>query len=290
MRRWCTAILVVGCLFAVSRPADASGHGPVFGAATPTLGKGGWQLDQAWLARAVDGYRADEQMLRTMISTGITEDLQISVSLPIRLQSNIYMPRGRMMTGMSSDLDIEGLVAWRFQRRTLGAGSRFESTLTAGAAAPLEQFSPDGMRAAPSAHISAATGFVSRSHYWWIGGGYHWHGERSLDRMGNMTFVSAVYGYRPPFLQGDYPKPDLRFFVEALAEDVKHGRHHGFEVLSSGGRSAFVGPSALLLYKAFGAEAGILFPVYQGNDYVLPERFRFALNVTYFFWRKGPTP
>src|SRR3954470_19337130 len=35
-------------------PVFASGHGPVFGAATPTLGKGGWQFDQAWMARTTE--------------------------------------------------------------------------------------------------------------------------------------------------------------------------------------------------------------------------------------------
>ena len=33
----------------------ASGHGPVFGAATPTLGKGGWSFDQALMGQAMDG-------------------------------------------------------------------------------------------------------------------------------------------------------------------------------------------------------------------------------------------
>ena len=62
--------------------APASGHGPVFGGAPPTLGKGGWQLDQAWMGRLGQGRSDDEQMLRTMLSVGITEDLQISASLP----------------------------------------------------------------------------------------------------------------------------------------------------------------------------------------------------------------
>src|SRR6185436_6631715 len=70
----------------------ASGHGPLFGAATPTLGKGGWQFDQAWLGRMVEGPGTDEQTLRTMISFGITEDLQISGSVPIVLDSSGLMP------------------------------------------------------------------------------------------------------------------------------------------------------------------------------------------------------
>jgi hypothetical protein len=60
MRRW-SAILAGTLLTAiVPAAAQANGHGPVFGAATPTLGKGGWQLDQAWMARIVEGPRTDE--------------------------------------------------------------------------------------------------------------------------------------------------------------------------------------------------------------------------------------
>src|ERR1051326_4968105 len=40
-----TAALV----FLASVPLSASGHGPIFGGATPTLGKGGWQFDTAWM-------------------------------------------------------------------------------------------------------------------------------------------------------------------------------------------------------------------------------------------------
>ena len=77
--------------------------------------------------------------------------------------------------------------------------------------------------------------------------------------MGDSVFYSAVYGYRPPFLRLDYPKPDLRFFVEAVGEHTARGQHHGFEMVVSGGDSILVGPTALLLYKQYGLEAGLLF-------------------------------
>ena len=100
MRR---ARTLVACLLLAAAPhvAVASGHGPVFGGAPPTLGKGGWQLDQAWMGRIGRGRGDDEQMLRTMLSVGITEDLQISASLPITLNSGVYMPRGRTMAMMA---------------------------------------------------------------------------------------------------------------------------------------------------------------------------------------------
>jgi hypothetical protein len=257
----------------------------VFGGATPTLGKGGWQLDQAWMGRLGNGVQDDDQMLRTMISFGITQDLQISGSLPVTLEAGVYMPRGRLMSMMASTQDLEGILAWRFQRRDVGPGARLESTVFVGGTAPLQQYRKDGMLAAPSFQVSAATGYASRKHYIWLGGGYQHFGERSGDQMGASVFYSAVYGYRPPALRLDYPKPDLRFFVEAVGEHTDRGLHHGFDYISSGGDSIVVGPTALLLYKQYSLSGGILFPVYQRTNFQPEERFRFAINFSYFFWR-----
>ena len=281
------ASLVLALLVAAApQRTAASGHGPVFGGAPPTLGKGGWQLDQAWMGRMGRGSGDDEQMLRTMLSVGITEDLQISSSLPITLNSSIYMPRGRTMAMMSSNQDLEAIVGWRFQRRAVGPGARLESTVFVGATAPLQEYRNDGMLAAPSIHVSAASGYASRTHYFWVGGGFQRFGEREGDQMGDSVFYSAVYGYRPPFLRFDYPTPDLRFFVEAVGEHTERGQHHGLQMVPSGGDSILVGPSALLLYKQYGLEAGLLFPVYQQTNFQPEEKLRFGVNFTYFFWRK----
>ena len=265
--------------------AAASGHGPVFGGAPPTLGKGGWQLDQAWMGRLGRGRMDDEQMLRTMLSVGITEDLQISGSFPITLDSAIFMPRGRTMAMMSSNQDLEAIVGWRFQRRAVGTGGRLESTVFVGATTPVQEYRGDGMLAAPSVHVSAASGYASRTHYLWVGGGYQYFAQRQGDQMGDSFYYSVVYGYRPPFLRVDYPKPDLRFFVEAIGEHTDQGLHHGFPSVS-GGDAIFIGPTALLLYKQYGLEGGILFPVYQHAPFQPEEKFRFGVNFTYFFWRR----
>src|SRR5712672_519157 len=87
-------------------PALASGHGPVFGGATPTLGRGGWSVDQAWTFRGGDEDER-QQMLKTMLSFGITENLQISGSLPLAMGDGRLAP-ARMMSAMSSDRELEG--------------------------------------------------------------------------------------------------------------------------------------------------------------------------------------
>ena len=265
-------------------PALAAGHGPVFGATTPTLGQGGWSFDQAWMGRVTDQRDGSEQMLRTMISFGITEDWQISASVPIPLQTTHRMTTGRMMAMMSAHREAEALAAWRFHRQTIGDGARFESTAYVGVAVPLEA-QRAGLRTSPSLYTSGSTGYASRSHYFWIGGGLQRYGEDRGDRQGTLKMYSVVYGYRPEVLRLDYPKPDLRFFVEAVGEVAGAAVHDGIRGSEHGGHVVMIGPTALLLYKAYGIEGGVLFPAYQREIAGRPaERLRVGVNVSYFFW------
>jgi len=262
---------------------NASGHGPVFGAATPTLGRGGWSVDQAWTLRAGDDSER-QQMLKTMLSFGVTENLQISGSLPLAMSDGRLAP-ARMMSAMSSDREFEGLVAYRFQRRTIGIGGRQESTAYVGGTGPLES-RRNGVGVGPSIEAGASTGYASRAHYVWVGGGVQQYFERGGDRFGASRLLTAVYGYRPAVLRTEAGKPDLRFFVEATAED-RHPARAGTVEPAGHNRTIFVGPTSLLLYKAIGVEAGVLFPAYQTvSDGSVKERVRVAVNVAYFFWLK----
>jgi hypothetical protein len=264
-------------------PTLASGHGPVFGAATPTLGRGGWSVDQAWTLRSGDDDQR-QQMLKTMLSFGVTENLQISGSFPLAMGDGRLAP-ARMMSAMSSDREFEGLVAYRFQRRPVGIGGRQESTLYVGGTGPLES-SRNGVGAGPSIEAGGSTGYASRAHYVWVGGGIQHFFDRGGDQLGQSRLVTFVYGYRPEALRTEAGKPDLRFFVEATGEDRTASRIGGIE---TGGpaRSIFIGPTSLLLHKAVGLEAGVLFPVYQQVPTAsAKERVRVAVNLAYFFWTK----
>jgi hypothetical protein len=275
-------------LSSVTVPARvfASGHGPVFGGATPTLGKGGWSFDQAWMGRSGEGADGNDQMLRSMISFGLSEDLQLSASLPIPLTASGPMPMGRMMAMMSGNREFEALAGWRFHRQAVGDSARFESTAYVGATIPFES-RRGSVRTAPSIYTNVASGYASRSHYFWVSGGYQRHSADQGDRLGDVKLYSVVYGYRPKALRLDYPKPDLRFFVEAVGESTGRARRGGTAMPDSGGHVLMVGPTALLLYKAYGIEGGIMFPVHQRTNGRQPEeRFRFGVNVSYFFWLK----
>jgi hypothetical protein len=283
-----SARTVLALLLVCAAPGlvSASGHGPVFGGATPTLGKGGWSFDQAWMGRIGAGTDDSDQMLRSMVSFGLTEDLQISGSLPISLTDANHLPMGRMMAMMSGNRDVEVLAGWRFHRRPVGEGGRVESTAYVGFTAPLQSHRA-GIRTSPSVYASIASGYASRAHYFWAGGGYQRYSDDSGDRMGDVKSYSLVYGYRPRRLRLDYPKPDLRFFIEAVGDVTGRARHAGSVMSDTGGHVLMAGPTALLLYKAYGIEGGLLLPVYQATHGGQPqERFRFGVNVSYFFWLK----
>ena len=265
------------------QPAAATGHGPVFGGATPTLGRNGWSLDVAWMMRR-DRTSDEDQMLRTMIGYGLTEDLQITASLPVSLSSTGRMMPGRMMAMMSGNRDVETLVGWRFHRRGVGDNARLESTAYVGGTIPIEEHRA-GMPTAPSLSASLATGYASRAHYFWLGGSYQRPFEDGGQRFGDVKSLSVVYGYRPKALRLDYPKPDLRFFIESVAETTGAARSGNAAVADTGGDAVFAGPTFLLLYKEYGLSGGALLPVYQRLNGSQPkERFRFGLNFSYFFW------
>ena len=269
-------------LLGASPVAFASGHGPVFGAATPTLGRGGWSVDQAWTVRTGDDDQ-HQQMLKTMLSFGVTENWQLSGSLPLTMDEGRLAP-ARMMSAMSGGREFEMLTAYRFQRRTVGVGGRQESTLYVGGTAPFERRRHQ-VAIGPSLEGGIATGYASRSHYAWVGGALQHFFERGGDQFGASRLVTAVYGYRPAVLRTE-GRPDLRFFVEVTAED--RGAHRlGGVRQATGARAVFVGPTTLLLHKAIGLEAGVLFPAYQRIDQAsVKEHVRVAVNFAYFFWLK----
>jgi hypothetical protein len=189
------------------------------------------------------------------------------------------------MSLMSNAREIEALAGYRFQVRPVGIGGRQESTVYVGGSMPLESHRAE-VAAGPSMYLGGATGYASRAHYFWVGAGIEEFAPRDGDRLGGSRFASVVYGFRPKPLRTEAGKPDLRFFVEATGEDRSADRIAS-AATPTAARTVFVGPTTLLLYKAYGVEAGVLFPAYQHVDDGRPrERYRVAVNVSYFFWLK----
>jgi len=136
----------------------AQGHGPVYGLSTPTLGRGGWSLDVAGMGRFFDG--GHTAMLRPMLSYGVTEDLQLSASLPVPVARDDDAPAVRAFTRMPVSQDAEMMVGWRVQRRGTGVGTRQETTLWFAVDIPTDG-RRDGLETAPGLFGSVVTGYAS---------------------------------------------------------------------------------------------------------------------------------
>lgn len=276
------ALLIVAVVLPVT--ALATGHGPVYGLATPTLGKGGWSLDVAVMDRIVGGTHM--AMVRPMVSYGLTEDVQTSLSLPMPLYVPQGLPHARTMAMMPANPDVELLLGWRFHRQGTDIGSRFESTVYLGFDYPTDPVR-GGARTSPGLYAAAVTGYASRSIYAWAGGLYRRYmspiGE-TVDHPGDLVMYSLVLGYRPGFFRKELPHPDWRLFVETVGEYSARDRAAGKGLLNSGGHQVFIGPTLLGLYGPWGISGGPLFPVYSNLNGSQPkDRVRMVVNFTYWF-------
>lgn len=268
-----------------AHPVHAEGHGPAFALATPTLGKGQWSSDTSAMTLATR--EGTSYTFREMIGYGIHEDLQAILTLPLgragdRLRNS---PRTRAGTMMGSGKDIEASLLWRWHRKAPAIGTRRESSLILSVAVPTEDRRAS-TRIGPSVHIGAVTGFASRETYWWVGGGYQHYFEDGAHRLGDLYYLSGAFAWRPPLFRRDYPRPDWRIFVEALAEHSERNTIEGGQNPDSGGDKLLLGPSVLGLYGAWGISAGVLVPVAQqlnGDEDEFRERYRAKIVLTYWF-------
>ncbi len=278
-------LCAIVALAAVPRAAHGSGHGPVFGIATPTLGKGAFSLDLALMTRTVAGQKTSA-MLRPLISYGITEDLQASVSLPIPLYAQEGSRPVRMMAMMPATPDVELLIGWRFHREGTDVGSRFESTAYLGLDYPTDSLRK-GVKTSPGIYAAAVTGYASRSVYGWVGGLYRRYMSPkgpTADHPGDLLMYSAVVGYRPTFFRQELPHADWRIFLEAVGEEIQKDRLVGIGLPNTGGRRIFVGPTLLGLYGPWGISGGPMFPVFSKLNGSQPkDRVRIVVNLTRWF-------
>jgi hypothetical protein len=291
-------------------PLWADGNGPAFGFSTATLGSGETSVGTELM------WRSGVWMLAPQVTYGFTPNLQISISAPFHLDHGDH-PTGRFTAMMPGDPQVEGLLGWRFYHASPEIGSRNEATLYAGGSA-LTQHVPrtDGppLRRQPGIYVAVAAGHVSRKYDVWAGAGYQRYFRWSSDvddHQSNSFLTSFVAGWRPPFLNGDYPKPDVRLFWETTGELIgtaqrdavpagapaSTGHDHdnappppppnasGIVLLpNSGGTGIFSGPTFLVTYRSIAFQGGVLFALWDQPNGVQPtEKVRAVIGVTYYF-------
>lgn len=272
--------LVVMTLAVLAPPVFASGHGPVFGFATPLNSQGETSFDLGVFGRTAAF--GSQTSLKTMVSYGITPHLQLSAVLPAFLQ------QGQLPMSMMAGGEFQGNAAWRFQHNPNAVGRRLESTASVGIVAPGPQDSFAmfrGMRSAPGVNAWIASGMASRSHYVWLGGGTTHFAARAGDQRPNLDSASLVYGYRPPSWRADQHQWDWRVFVEMVGEHAGLVRRAGAVMSGSDANQIVLGPTVLGIFKTFAISGGVQFPVYSDLGRMFPhERMRLAVNVSYFLF------
>jgi hypothetical protein len=265
------------------RALVGSGHGPVFGLATPTNPKGGFSADLTLMGRAGQGKNGS--MLRGSLGYGVTEDLKLSISAPVVITAEPLAP-SRMSAFTPMTGDVEGLAIWRFHRRDTGIGSRVESALVGGVLVPGPQEMGGVLRDVESsvgALIGGVTGFASRSNYFWVGTSYQRYAESKSDRRPDLLAYTVAYAYRPRSWRTDTGW-DWRIFGELTGERAGKLQRCGVELPGSDSHQMFLGPTTLGVYKNYGVSAGFQFPVYRAVSVLYPkERFRWSVNFAYFF-------
>ena len=275
-------LIASGALLHTGPLLTASGHGPVFGLATPTNPKGGFSFDTNFMGRAGNGYGT---MLRASLGYGLTENFKVSVSVPAIFKAEPF-PGSRLSAFTPMGGDFEGLAIWRFHRQDTGVGSRFESAAIGGVLVPGPQDSGGvlkGVKSSPGALIGGVTGIASRSHYAWGGVTYQRYAGKDGDRRPDLLFYSVVYAYRPRSWRTDTGW-DWRIFGEMTGERSGRLDRIGITIPRSNSHQVFFGPTTLGVYKNYAVAAGVQVPVYRDGRSLYPrERVRFAVNFAYFF-------
>jgi hypothetical protein len=276
-------IWIAAMLVAAPQLTRASGHGPVFGLATPTNPAGGFSFDTSLMGRYGGGAGT---MFRASLGYGITENLKVSISAPLVFQAEPF-PSARLAAFTPMGGDFEGLAIWRFHRQDTGVGSRFETAAIGGVLVPGPQRAGgvlEGLHSGPGAVAGLVTGVASRSHYAWVGATYQRYAQSRGDRRPDVLFYSAAYAYRPPSWRTDKGW-DWRIFGELTGEKAGQFQRAGVMLPQSESHQVFVGPTTLGVYKNYAVSAGVQFPVYQdvSRQFYPREHFRFAINFSYFF-------
>ena len=270
-------------IWAIAVPAFASGHGPVFGFATPVNSQGETSFDSGVFVRSAES--GTLTTIKSMISYGLTPHWQVSVVAPAVLQS------GRLPMSLMSGGEFQGNVAWRFHHQPNAVGRRFESTASLGIVVPGPQDDAGmfrGFRNAPGVTGWFATGMASRSHYVWVGAGGTHFAERDGDQRPNVLSSSFVWGYRPPSWRADRHRWDWRAFAELTGEHTGLARRAGVNMSGSDANQIFLGPSVLGIYDFFAISGGVQVPLYSDLGRLYPrERMRIAVNVSYFLFSRS---
>lgn len=272
-------LLVLACAFAVPGIALAADHGPVFSYATPVNSQRELSFDTGIFGRS--GSLGTQLSTGSSFGYGLTPHLTITAFLPATFGSG-SLPESRMISGS----EWSAGASWRFLHSVTSVGKRIESTASLGVVVPGPQQDSGvlgSLHRAPGVAGSLASGFASRSQYFWVGGGYTRFAKAAEDRRPDTLSWSGVYGYRPAKLRRGANQWDYRGFAELTGEHTGSVLKSGAILPDSGTTTVWLGPSVLAILKDVAISGGVQAPIFRdASDSIYGrEHLRFAINFSY---------
>mgnify|MGYP001552298738 CR=1 FL=1 len=272
-------LIVLACAFAVPGIALAADHGPVFSYATPVNSQRELSFDTGIFGRS--GSLGTQLSTGSSFGYGLTPHLTITAFLPATFGSG-SLPESRMISGS----EWSAGASWRFLHSVTSVGKRIESTASLGVVVPGPQQDSGvlgSLHRAPGVAGSLASGFASRSQYFWVGGGYTRFAEAAEDRRPDTLSWSGVYGYRPAKLRRGANQWDYRGFAELTGEHTGSVLKSGAILPDSGTTTVWLGPSVLAILKDVAISGGVQAPIFRdASDSIYGrEHLRFAINFSY---------
>ena len=194
--------------------AIASGHGPVFGLATPTNSQGEWSFDEGIFGR--NSSLGSQASIRTLMAYGFTPHLTLSFTLPAVVGDTPLPPTESSRVQISTP-QSHGDSSTEPQRSVHVLKAR----PSLGLAVPGPQSGFKGVAHTtnvPGTMFGVVSGMASRSHYVWLGSTFTKFYEHNGDRRPDVLDYSLVYGYRPQKWRRPPDKWDWRLFGELVGE------------------------------------------------------------------------
>ncbi len=280
MKRAVVLLVVLG----LRSLAVASGHGPVFGLATPTNSQGEWSFDEGVFGRSSS--LGSQASVRTLIAYGFTPHLTLSFTLPAVVGDTLFHPRESSRVVISTP-QSHGAFSTERQR----SEHVLKALRSAGLAVPGPQSGFKGIAHTsnvPGTMFGLVSGMASRSHYVWLGGTYTKFYEHNGDKRPDVLDYSLVYGYRPEKWRRPPDKWDWRLFGELVGERSDRFLQANIVVPNTQAHQVFLGPTALGIFHNYTVSFGAQFPIYQNVGSAFPkERVRFAFNISYLLFQHG---
>ncbi len=240
-------------------------HSPLFGLGPQTIYKGGWGIEIEGEWERAEGAVETERALHADLHYGVTEDLTVSVSLPLvqKEEAAPLSPGVGQVIGEATgfgDVVVKG--KYRFWQDLFLKGNH-QATVFGGVKLPTGRTATDPPLGSGSVDFLMGAA-ISRETHWY----YTWasvlgrvNTEAVERRKGNEIRYDLALGVRPYVPQ--WTHPDLMLLAELVGVTAARSVNAAGEEPNSGGTVLAIAPGFWLTYRNWALKGGVKLPFLQ---------------------------